>query len=157
MLLEAQGDHFSLVAAGLAPAGLKLAPGGIASPEVLSMLGTLAIEIACRFRPSAWWIVEQGELVGLCSIKSFAGEGDLEIGYGIAPSRRGRGAARRAVADVLSWAKSCSLPVIFAETAVQNYASRRVLEANGFVQAGARTDDEDGDLIWWRADVTRMC
>ena len=37
-----------------------------------------------------------------------------------------------------------------AETSVENRASQRVLERNGFVRCGERVDPEDGVLVAWR-------
>ena len=36
-----------------------------------------------------------------------------------------------------------------AETAVDNLASQRVLEKNGFVRTGVGSNDDDGDLVLW--------
>jgi RimJ/RimL family protein N-acetyltransferase len=41
--------------------------------------------------------------------------------------------------------------LVSAETRVDNIASQRVLERNGFVQIGERVDAEDGPLICWQA------
>jgi RimJ/RimL family protein N-acetyltransferase len=154
MLVEAQDHHFQDVG-DLRPVGAyEIASGGIAPPEVLQMLRSLAAEIGEEHRPSAWWIVENEEVVGLCSLKSApSGGGTVEIGYGVAPSWQSKGAATRAVSDLISWARSASLKSLTAETAVDNIASQRVLANNGFIQAGHRTDDEDGDMICWCIDL----
>ncbi|MGF6176773.1 hypothetical protein ABIE33_005086 [Ensifer sp. 4252] len=47
-------------------------------------------------------IVEGGEIVGLCSVVRVPDGGDLHIGYGVAPTRQGAGAATRAIASL--WA-----------------------------------------------------
>jgi RimJ/RimL family protein N-acetyltransferase len=36
---------------------------------------------------------------------------------------------------------------------VQNIASQRVLERNGFARIGERSDLEDGELILWRIET----
>jgi RimJ/RimL family protein N-acetyltransferase len=42
-----------------------------------------------------------------------------------------------------------SVDTLTAETAVQNLASQRVLERNGFARASTRIDLEDGEVIGW--------
>ena len=60
-------------------------------------------------------------------------DGTVEIGYGIVPSRQGRGYATEAVAEMLSMAWSEPYVVaVTAETDADNMASHRVLEKAGF-------------------------
>jgi RimJ/RimL family protein N-acetyltransferase len=74
----------------------------------------------------------------------------VEIGYGIAPSKRGNGYATVAVAAMVEAALlDPSVDTLTAETAVQNLASQGVLERNGFARAGTRFDVEDGEVIRW--------
>ncbi|MEO6798761.1 MAG: GNAT family N-acetyltransferase [Rhodanobacter sp.] len=81
-------------------------------------------------------------------------EGELHIGYGIAPTRRRRGLAARAVRDLVAWASSDSrIDRITAETALDNPPSQRVLEGSGFLVTGSRKDPEDGDLLTWERRV----
>jgi RimJ/RimL family protein N-acetyltransferase len=155
MLIEATDAHFADLIAGRAPNGLAVAEGGVESPAVLAMLRGLSAEVGGEFSPNAWMIVEAGEVVGLCSLvrTPYVG-GTVMIGYGVAASRRQRGIARRAVADLLDWARGDHrVTTVVAETVIHNAASRRVLEANGFARSGEREDDEDGDLHCWRISV----
>lgn len=79
-------------------------------------------------------------------------DGTIHIGYGVAPTRQGQGIASRAVADLLAWAKTDPrVTAVTAETAVDNPASQRVLQRNGFLRTGERVDVEDGPVIMWRA------
>ncbi|KQY93952.1 acetyltransferase [Caulobacter sp. Root1455] len=155
MLIEATDAHFAALIAGQSPEGLTVAEGGIETPEVLAMLRGLSAEVGESFEPNAWLIVEGGEVVGLTSLVRTPYVGDtVMIGYGVAASRRRRGIATRAVAEVLAWARAdFRVSTVTAETAVDNAASQRVLEANGFERAGERTDEEDGALFCWRAGV----
>jgi RimJ/RimL family protein N-acetyltransferase len=157
MLIEADDAAFSALVVLEAPAGLRLAEKEWESVEILTMLWRLAQGIQSRFTPAAWMIVEDGELVGLCSLKNAPGtDRRVEIGYGVAPSRRGRGVARRAIGEVLAWAQNDGrVAVVTADTGVDNIASQRVLERNGFVRVGTRVDDEDGELICWEISVER--
>lgn len=151
MLISAEDADFAALLDGEAPHGLVLPDSEIAPRAVLQMLRELAARIRTEFAPAAWWIVESGEIVGLCSLTRMPSEGVIDIGYGIAPSRQGRGHARSAIAAIVEWA--CSDPrvmAITAETSVHNHPSQRALERNGFLQAGERLDPEDGELICWR-------
>jgi RimJ/RimL family protein N-acetyltransferase len=107
-------------------------------------------------RTATWMIVEDDEVVGLCGFKNPPTiDGGVDIGYGVAASRRRRGYAKAAVTAILASARrDPSIQDVFADTAVDNLASQRVLEKNGFERVGAHIDPEDGAaLIRWRADV----
>ena len=116
------------------------------------MLSRLAADIGAAFSPSAWMIVEEDEVVGLCSIVRMPRDGNIRIGYGIAPSHQGRGYTTRAIGQLLAWGRSDSrVALLSAETGIGNIASQRVLERNGFTRTGERIDAEDGPLICWEA------
>ena len=72
------------------------------------------------------------------------GTGTVEIGYGIAASHGGRGAATEAVARVIAIARRQGAQRIVAGTDPDNVPSQRVLQANGFV----RTAAADEELRW---------
>lgn len=156
MLIEATDDDFDALIAGTGPNGLLLAAGGIADTETLVMLRGLANRIRPEFRPAAWMIVEIGAVVGLCSPIAVPGpDASLNIGYGVAESWRNRGSARRAIADVIAFARADPrIQAVTAETATGNIPSQRVLAANGFARVGTAQDDEHGALICWRIDTT---
>lgn len=156
MIVEASGDDFAALIAGRAPRALALPDTPIEAVEVLQMLAHLAARVRATFSPAAWLIVESGEIVGLCSVVRTPADGVIEIGYGIAPSRRGRGCAGRAVADLVAWARQTpGITALTADTAPENRASHQVLARNGFVQIGERIDPEDGRLICWRHGFCR--
>jgi RimJ/RimL family protein N-acetyltransferase len=145
--------HFAWMLGGDAPsADLRLPPGGVEGAPVMEMLRGLMAEI-CKTHPvCAWLMVEDGEVVGLCSyIRAVNDDGVPYIGYGVAESRRKRGHATRAiklmVPEVL---RDPKVRGIAAETAVANIPSQRVLEESGFVKTGQRHDEEDGDVFVWR-------
>jgi RimJ/RimL family protein N-acetyltransferase len=120
---------------------LRLPPGGIDDPVVLRIV---------RKMTRTWMIVRDGEVVGLCSYKRPPSEGCVEIGFGIAARRRGAGLATAAVDAIAAIASADpSIAALFAETAIDNLASQRVLEKNGFVHTGRRIDLEDGAVIRW--------
>lgn len=154
MILEAEDEDFAALIRGAPPRDLRLADGGLETPKVLEMLRRLANTVRGQFAPAAWMFVEDDEVVGLCSIKALAGRGVIEIGYGVAASRRNRGIGGRGVAEVLAWARTDGrVSSVRAETALDNPPSRRVLERNGFQITGRRTDADEGEVICWRRSV----
>jgi RimJ/RimL family protein N-acetyltransferase len=154
-LLAATPEHFASMIAGETLAdGTALAATPVAGAEVLAMLAGLAEVIAEQFSPPAWLMISGDEVVGLLSITAIVGGDVVQIGYGVAPGSQGRGHARLAVAALLEWARgSGRVSAIFAETSVDNTASQRVLERNGFARTGERLDEQDGLLFCWRTQV----
>lgn len=154
-LVAATDAHFAAVALHQAPDDLDMPAGGVENSDVIEMLGALARRLRPQIDPSAWMIVHDGEVVGLCSItKAFIRPGVVDIGYGIAPQWRGRGFASRAVGQVLTLIRADDrVSTVAAETAVDNRASQRTLEKNGFNQTGRRNDPEDGALICWEIAI----
>lgn len=156
MLIEANQDAFAALLRGEAPAPWRLCDSPLAPPEVLAMLSELADRIRPIFSPAAWMMVEDGEIVGLISPTQPLDAADraLRIGYGVAPTRWGKGVATRAVADLAAWARADGRALaLTAETSVDNPASQAVLARNGFRAVGEREDSEDGPLILWRLDL----
>jgi RimJ/RimL family protein N-acetyltransferase len=156
MIVEATDEHFAALIAGAAPLGLRVPDGGVEAVEVLQMLRELAQTMRQQVQPASWLIVAEGEIVGLCSItKVVRALQAVEIGYGLAPARRGRGHAAAAIAEVLDWARSqADIAQVTADTSVSNGPSQRVLERTGFIRNGERFDAEDGSLICWKIDVS---
>lgn len=151
MILEATGEDYASLLLGRGPRNFALPDTEIAPPEVLQMLADLDARIRAGFSPASWLIVEDGELVGLCAVKRAPEAGIVDIGYGIAPSRQGRGFAGRAVGDIVAWVRGHpALSAVTAETIPTGLASQRVLLRNGFERIGERIDDEDGPVICWR-------
>lgn len=150
MLLPATDADFAALLDRRAPRDLRLPDSALAPPEVLAMLRDLAAVIATVFEPAAWLIVEADEVAGLLSVTRPPHEGELHIGYGVAPSREGRGIASRAVAALVEWARTdARITRLTADTSVDNLGSQRVLDRNGFVRVGEREDPEDGRLLCW--------
>lgn len=152
-LVAATTAHFAWAIAGDGEArsvdGLRLPPGGLDAPKILAWIQRSAdATTAALGAPSAWLVVEGDEAVGLISFKAPPEDGSIEIGYGVAESRRRRGHARRAVALVLDEARRLGLAV-HAETEPGNLPSEAVLVQNGFVRE--REIDRDGERTTrWR-------
>jgi ribosomal-protein-alanine N-acetyltransferase len=83
-------------------------------------------------------------------------QGAYEIGYGFNPEACGQGFATEAVGALAAHLfSSPSVGAVTAETAVENPASARVLEKNGFSRTGTSWNEDDGDLVTWRLDADR--
>lgn len=154
MIREASERDFQRLIAGEAPDGTRFADTRIAPAEVLAMLSGVSDEVRRSFEPAAWLILEDGELVGLCSVVKPPQARVVEIGYGIAPSRRRRGHATAAVREIVAWAHlRPDVVALAAESSTANPASQAVLLRSGFAQTGTRTDKEDGPLVCWRCET----
>jgi RimJ/RimL family protein N-acetyltransferase len=150
-LIEASDADFVALLAGQSPGTHPVAEGGIESNEVLQMLQNLASAVRQDFSPAAWLIIDDGNIVGMCSLLSAPTvDGSVSIGYGIAPAYRGKGIGKRAIAELVGWAKTRpEIRAITAETAIANGPSQGILIQNGFAKAGDRVDAEDGTLFCW--------
>jgi [ribosomal protein S5]-alanine N-acetyltransferase len=79
----------------------------------------------------------------------FKGEPDenqtIEIGYGTHPAFQRQGYMTELVGGLLTWARQQpGIQRVEAETAVENVASQKVVEKNGF-----RLFDRREDMLWW--------
>ncbi|UIJ45911.1 GNAT family N-acetyltransferase [Sphingomonas cannabina] len=145
---------------GDAPAPADAPPiceGGLAPPEVVAVVARMAARVRPSYdTPSAWMMVADGEAVGLISYKAAPdAAGCVDIGYGTAPAREGRGHASAAVAALVDLSRANGIAGLTAETSIDNRASQRVLERNGFVRTGERDDPEDGAMICWSLTVAQ--
>ena len=157
LLVESTDADFEAMLGGAArlPNGLVLPPGGVDERQVLEILRRLSAKLRADEARAIQLMVSESEVVGTCGFKTApAPSGEVEIGYGVAASRRRRGHATRAVAELIAQARrDPAMRVVTAETAVDNVASQRVLAANGFERAGTRVDPHDGRLVLWRIGV----
>ncbi|WP_447762261.1 GNAT family N-acetyltransferase [Sphingopyxis panaciterrae] len=150
MIVETTNEDYVALAEGRAPRNFKLADTPIGPPGVIEMLAEIAAQVGQIFSPASWLIVDEHEVVRLCSVTRPPQEGVIDIGYGIAPSRQSRGIASRAIGEVVAWAtREPALRAITAETSVTNLPSERVLVRNGFCKVGERSDEQDGPLNCW--------
>ncbi len=136
--------------------GLRLPPGGVDERATLEIVRRMADALRATHDRGAWMMVADGEVVGLCSyVRAPNAEGEVEIGYGVAASRRNLGHATRAVSAMLdAAAEDPKVKTVVAVTASANTASQRPLERNGFVKAGLDVHPEDGEVIRWRRPVS---
>jgi RimJ/RimL family protein N-acetyltransferase len=151
-LVRASDGHFAwLIGEAVAPDDLQMPDEGVESPGILRMLRRMTAALHAADCPASWLIVADAMVVGLCSFKGPPDStGVAEIGYGVAAGHRGKGHAREAVRLMIADVMRDRLAIaLFAETSVANVASQSVLECNGFVRSGERSDPEDGALIQW--------
>ena len=92
---------------------------------------------------------EDNTIVGSGCFKSLPVEGSVEVGYGVAPVARKRGAATQAVKEFVRLAFLNGMVRVLAEVEAENSASARVLESAGFRLVGSREDPEDGLVGIW--------
>jgi ribosomal-protein-alanine N-acetyltransferase len=84
-------------------------------------------------------VTERGEVVGRVNLTK-AADGAAELGYRIAQKAAGRGLATAAVREVRELAAAeYGLTRLRARVTMDNPASRKVLERNGFVAVGELT------------------
>ncbi len=128
MIREATKADYDALLSGEAPVGLRLADTEVAPPTVIEMLAGVAGDVGAGFSPTSWLIMDEGRLVGLCSVVKRTEAGVVELGYGIAPSERRRGHATKAVAAIADWARSRpDVTALAAETSPTNAPSQAVI------------------------------
>jgi len=96
-----------------------------------------------------------GELIGGGGFKgSPSADGMVEIGYGLAPSHRGRGLATEAALELVRFAfTQPDVRAVVAHTLPADNESTRVLRRAGFSWAADVVDPDDGPVWQWR--ITR--
>ena len=130
--------------------GLTLPPGGVDDPTTQQVVRRMNAALRKAHLRATWMMVQGGEAVGLCGYVRPPAAGEVEIGFGVAESRRGRGHATAALAALLLEAMADPLMIsVSARTAIGNVASQRVLESNGFLPVGPGFDAADGETIIW--------
>jgi RimJ/RimL family protein N-acetyltransferase len=153
-LLPAIDAHFAwMLGEAEAPDDLRIPPRGVDAPWVLRWRRRIQPTLGER---GGWLLTAQGEVVGLCGYKGPPNaEGVVEIGYAVARERRRLGYATRAVALVVEAARlDPRVSAIVAETALANLPSQKVLMSNGFADVGRSVDDDEGEMIVWRLELT---
>jgi [ribosomal protein S5]-alanine N-acetyltransferase len=121
--------------------------------------GDIAAMHMSRFSPEpnepwfgSYLIVVDNVVSGTIGFKGGPVANQVEIGYGVVPSRQGRGVATSAIAQLLALIAGLSLEVR-AETESSNAASQSVLSHAGFQQVGRRHNPDGGNFIIWSRRV----
>ncbi|MGD9689431.1 MAG: GNAT family N-acetyltransferase [Phycisphaerales bacterium] len=100
----------------------------------------------------AWFVyVRNGALIGTCGCKGppdpAAGDGVVEIGYGIVTSHRRRGFASEAARTLSEWVlRDPRVRRVRAHTLAGDPASSGVLRRSGFTFVGTFDDPSDGRI-----------
>ncbi len=93
---------------------------------------------------------EDGALVGNAGWKGPPEDGAAELGYSVAPARRGRGIATAVVRQLLARARAAGLAEAIAHTLPERSPSTSVLTRCGFEKVDEVVDPEDGPVWRWR-------
>ena len=133
-------------------AGLAIAAGAL-PPDFIFARAEAALargEPVFWSSPRLFVLDEIATIVGTGGYKGLPADGQVEIGYNVAPSWQGRGHATSAIALLVRDAlREPGLGRVLAETSVANIGSRRALEKAGFTHAGQRKTEDDGVLDRW--------
>ncbi|MDQ2850291.1 MAG: GNAT family N-acetyltransferase [Actinomycetota bacterium] len=89
-----------------------------------------------------------GLAVGGTGFKGQPEDGTAEIGYGLAPSARGKGFAGEAARALVNLAREQGMSRVVADTETGNTASQRTLEHAGFTKTGM-----NGDLLLYELNI----
>lgn len=90
-----------------------------------------------------------GALVGIGGFKGPPVAGSVEIGYEIAPARRGRGLATAAATVLVDRARTAGCTTVVAHTLAETNPSTSVLTKLGFVRTATIEDPDDGPVWRW--------
>lgn len=130
--------------------GMPIAPGYLDFPEALPpMRAALA-----HGTPPEWYshLIIHRETITVVGFGGYKGppvDGEVEIGYSIAPAHRRRGHATAAVAQLVAHAAARAVSAVSAHTLAEENASTRILDRAGFAMTGAVADDELGEIWRW--------
>ena len=92
---------------------------------------------------------EGSRIVGGCGFKEAPINGRVEVGYGVAPVARGKGAATAALKLLVDVAFRAGEKEVLAEIVPGNRASTTVVEKLGFQVIGSRIDDDGERVVQW--------
>jgi RimJ/RimL family protein N-acetyltransferase len=132
--------------------GLSLVDGYLAFPEALEPTVT-ALEGGVDPAWFAHLVVDGTEVVGLGGFTGPPVDGEVEVGYSVAPSRQGRGVATAAVGLWLDRARRGGVRRVRAHTSPVENASVHVLRRHGFAHDGEAVDPDEGTVWRWVLDL----
>jgi ribosomal-protein-alanine N-acetyltransferase len=157
-VVPARVDWLEALAAGddvfTARFGLAVEPDWIGFPESLPP----ALEGARR-RPDDPWGTHlffddaDGALVGFGGYKGPPHDGEVEIGYAVAPTRQGRGVASAAVTVLVERARSARVTSVSAHTLAVVNPSTAVLRRAGFDHVAELPDTDLGTIWRWELSL----
>jgi RimJ/RimL family protein N-acetyltransferase len=122
--------------------------GWVGFPEALPA----AVDGARRRSEDPWgthlFFDDDGALVGFGGFKGAPRDGEVELGYAVAPARRGRGIATAVVEELVDHARTAGVQVVTAHTLAEENASTAVLRKSGFSRT-AELSESVGDVWRW--------
>jgi RimJ/RimL family protein N-acetyltransferase len=156
-LIEEPERFEQLVGLALADGLRGLYTSGEVSPQWIAALRGAS-------GPDPWkhgfWITERGgrEIVGSAGFKGPPDDaGVVEIAYGIAPSRQGRGYATEAAGALMRFAGAdARVRTLRAHTLPTANASTKVLTKCGFLHIADVVDPDDGPVWRWERSAPHI-
>jgi RimJ/RimL family protein N-acetyltransferase len=133
--------------------GMAVAPGYLDFPEALARTRDELL----KGMPSEWYShlivdADTNTLVGFGGYKGPPTDGEVEIGYSVAPSRQRRGHATAAAQLLIEKARNAGVTRVCAYTLPEPNASTRVLTRCGLTMTEVVEDAEEGYV--WRWELT---
>jgi RimJ/RimL family protein N-acetyltransferase len=128
---------------------IPVVPGWVGFPEALPA----ARDGARRCDADPWgsqliFDETDGALVGFGGFKGAPANGEVEIGYAIAPARRGRGLATAAATVMIERARAAGVRTVLAHTLAEPNPSTSVLTHCRFTRTATLPDPDLGTDVW---------
>jgi len=135
--------------------GMPVAPGYLDFPEALPRTRDELV----RGTPSEWYShliidAETNTVVGFGGYKGPPTDGEVEIGYSVAPSWRQRGHATAAAQLLIEKARAAGVTRVCAYTLAEPNPSTRVLARCGLTMTEVVDDAEEGTVWRWERALT---
>jgi RimJ/RimL family protein N-acetyltransferase len=135
--------------------GMEVAPGYLDFPEALARTRD---ELA-RGMPSEWYShliidADTNTVVGFGGYKGPPTDGEVEIGYSVAPSHQRRGHATAAARLLIDGARAAGVTLVSAYTLPEPNASTRVLTRCGLTMTEVVEDAYEGYVWRWELTLT---
>jgi [ribosomal protein S5]-alanine N-acetyltransferase len=152
-LLQLSKTELEALAASRVPARLEARMEPDSMPP--AFVASRALELAVTGHPLPWATTflivndEDARIIGGCGFKTGPTHGRVEVGYGVAPSAQGRGAASKALQLLVRSAFEAGATEVLAEVAPTNHASTRVVQKAGFEKIGFRIDNGNEYVVQW--------
>ena len=135
--------------------GIPVVAGWVGFPEALPA----AVDGARHRSPDPWgthlFFDDDGALVGFGGFKGQPHDGEVELGYAVAPARQGRGIATSVIEQLISRAGAAGVHVVCAHTLAEENASTTALRKCGFTQT-AELHEPDGDVWRWERQLAAV-
>ena len=130
--------------------GMPVAPGYLDFPEALPRTR----DVLANGMPSEWYshlivAADTNTVVGFGGYKGPPTDGEVEIGYSVAPGHQRRGHATAAAQLLIDKARAAGVTLVCAYTLAEPNASTRVLTRCGLTMTEVVEDGEEGPVWRW--------